>query len=114
MKNIDIINNINNLNDFINDNKEIPAKLGYAISRNLKILINEYNVYDEERKKIINGNIEDKNEEEKMIINNKLQEILDIDIDVNIHKIDFAVVENCNNFTAKDWFVLGFMIKDSE
>lgn len=109
MTNLEIINHINSLNEFVSKDKSIPGKLGYAISRNIKIMMDEYNIYAEERKKILNGESESEISAEKM---QQIQEILEVDVDLNLIKIDSTVMDRCDNLSAKDWLALEFMIKE--
>lgn len=81
--------------------RQFPVKVSYAISKNVSKLESELNIYNKEREKIIdkyckkdeegnllidennNYSIEDENID---ICNKELNELLDIEIDVNIHK----------------------------
>ena len=105
MKNIEIINAIKILENYLN--AKLPQKISYAISRNYKYLADEYKVYQESVAKLIKsydsyiekdekGNYKyhensgfplmqaDKEGEFK----EELAELLSIDVDVKTYKID--------------------------
>jgi hypothetical protein len=112
MKNIEIINNINALNVLVEKDMALPVKVGYAINRNLKKLIAEYNIFEEERKKIVPPNYEEKTENEKKEIDVKFNELANIEVDVEIYKINLEDFGVCDSLSARDMLILDFMIED--
>ncbi len=110
----------------------LPSKLSYAIGRNVKKLEEEVRSYNEEREKICKrlaekdeeGNPITKNgkydisEENKQIIDEELNALLDTDIDVDIHMVDIdPILDQCDAAeryhvpTARELMTLEFMIK---
>lgn len=94
-----IVNDSNFLASLIH--RQFPVKISYAISKNISKLENDLKIYNSEREKIINkyckkdeeGNlvIDESNnysiEEEYIdICNKELNELLDIEVEINIHK----------------------------
>ena len=83
------------------NNKQLPIKVSYAISKNISKLESELKIYNKEREKIINKYCK-KDEEGKLVIdennqysiedesidicNKELNELLNIEVDINIHK----------------------------
>lgn len=94
-----IVNDANFLGTL--NNKQLPIKVSYAISKNVSKLERELKIYNSEREKIINKYCK-KDEEGNLVIdennqyhieyenidvcNKELNELLDIEIEVNIHK----------------------------
>ena len=86
-----IINSINLLK--ILYNKELPIKVSYKISKNIRKIDEEILIYEEERKKIINrhtievedGSLEIENEEE---VNDKISELVNMKVSLEIEKIN--------------------------
>jgi len=112
MKNMEIINNINALNVLIEKDMALPVKVGYAINRNLKKLMAEYSIFEEERKKIVPTDYEKKTEEEKKEIDVKFNELANIEVDVEIYKIRLDDFGTCDSLSARDMLILDFMIED--
>lgn len=101
MKNIDMIKNVNRLNEFVEKDKVVPIELSFAISANISEMTHKLEPYEIERKKIVN-----KPQEEQ---ENPLQELLDIDVDVNIRKVDKSILPS--DLTTKDIIAMSFMIE---
>lgn len=112
MKNIEIINNLNNLNDLVGADKIMPVKVGYSITKNLKALHKEAQDFEEERKKIVGDDFESKPDENKKEIESKVKELLDYETDISIHKITIEDLEKCETLTTKDIMILDFMIQE--
>lgn len=104
MTNQQIINAINGIAAIINRNDILPYTVRRAIRKNYNTLMEEYSIYDEQRGLITNNDCF--NEE-------KLTELLNQNVDVNIAYINECEFENCP-FTIKDEMALEFMIKESE
>lgn len=83
------------------NNKQLPIKVSYAISKNISKIENELKIYNSEKQKFIDKYCE-KDEKEEVIVdkNNQLKireehlekwnkdihELLDIEIEIDIHK----------------------------
>ena len=110
----------------------LPSKLGYSISRNAKKLEEEVKNYNDEREKICKRLAEkdeegkpiakdgkyDISEENKQILDEELNALLDTDIDVDIHMVDIdPILDQCDAAeryhvpTARELMTLEFMIK---
>lgn len=107
IKNIDIINHLNALHEL--SDVELPVRLIYAIKKNHRRLVTEYSDYDEQRKALkdkYKGNT--KSEE----YGKELRELLDIEVDVEFHKVKEDVFETGDfSITARQLEALEFMIE---
>lgn len=104
MKNIEMINNANRLNEFVAKDKVVPIALSFAISANINELTHKLEPYEVERKKLVKKKLEDKEEESDL-----LQELLDIDVDVEIRKVTKESLPE--DLTTKDVIALSFMME---
>lgn len=109
LSNRKILNDINTLGAI--SQKQLPIKVSYAIAKNINKLENELKTYNQERQKLIdkyclkdeNGNnvvdeynnlkIADENIE---TWNKEMNELLDIEIDIEIHKFNLDCLINSN------------------
>lgn len=112
--------------------KIYTAKLGYAISRNIKALQEAVDGYDESRIQICknyankdeNGKVMikdghyDMTEENEKIVNEELSSLQMMDVDVAIMKVPFSELEECEKKerytipSVSDIEALMFMIED--
>ena len=115
--------------------KTFPAKVSYAIARNLKLLEKEYKDLEEQRMKICES-YADKDEDGKAItqekdgntvyvfsgkaqeqLNKEYAELLDEEIDIDIHTVDAGELDKCEESerfdipTAADYMAMEFMFK---
>lgn len=104
LSNIELVSAVNSLDAFISKDKAVPVKLSYAISKNLKNFYKLLEPYHEERQKILSKN--DKN------ANDKLKELLQIKVDVDVFTVSADMIENIENLTTKDYMALELMIED--
>lgn len=124
MKNIEIINHINNLEEFIKKEIQVPYKVRRAIVKNRQALIGEYNIYNEERVKLLD--FHGKNKEADMTdeelevyrtkkeeVNTKIREMLNEEVDIDIIKISERDLE-IDGLTVKDEITLEFMVAVEE
>lgn len=102
MTNLEAVRHANSLNGVIEEGKELPVKLSYAITKNLKRLLKELETYEEERQKIIGK--EDSEE--------KLKELCDIEIDVDINTVQMDVIEQIGTIAPGQLMALDFMIAE--
>lgn len=109
LSNRKILNDINTLVAI--SQKQLPIKVSYAIAKNINKLENELKTYNQERQKLIdkyclkdeNGNnvvdeynnlkIADENIE---TWNKEMNELLDIEIDIDMHKFNLDCLINSN------------------
>lgn len=110
----------------------LPSKLSYSISRNIKKLEEEVKNYNEERERICKRLAEkdgdgnpitkdgkyDLSKENKQILDNELDALLNTDIDVDIHTVEIdPILDQCDAaeryhvLTARELMTLEFMIK---
>lgn len=104
MRNFEIINTFNLLQEFVNKDIVLPYTLRRGIRKNADILMSEYKIFDEERNKIIEDvNLSD---EEKEI---KVKEMLETDVELEFVKVSANVLENID-MTLRDEAILDFML----
>lgn len=110
----------------------LPSKLSYSISRNIKKLEEEVRSYNEEREKICKRLAEkdeegnpitkdrkyDISEDNKKILDEELDALLDMGVDVDIHTVEIdPILDQCDAAeryhvpTARELMTLEFMIK---
>lgn len=86
----------------------LPAKVSYALQKNRKALYKEYECYYEELTKL-QEQYPDAGEE----YNKELAELLNIEVDVPIHKVSEDLLENARDDLSLDVFdTLEFMFED--
>ncbi len=108
--------------------KDLPAKVSYAIAKNVSKIESELRIYNSERKKLIDkycikdedgNNVIDENgqfviaDENMNDWNDAINELLDIEMDIDIHKF------NINDLFSKDYelkpselMLIDYMIED--
>lgn len=111
---------LNNIGTLKNECTVMPLKVSFTISRAMKILENEYKTYIEELQKVNNSysitideegklNLAHLSEEQRIEYFDKVEELLEIEIDINIPKVkeeDFGSYEP----TFKELDLLNFML----
>ena len=106
MKIYEIINAINNLNEFIKKKYEIPFVLRRAIKKNYNALYEEYKIYDEQRKEIVA-------KEDETIVNEELKTLLNTDIDIEVVKVNVDVLADIK-MPYTDELLIEFMLNEEE
>ena len=126
LSNEKILNTINVLRNL--NNTQLNIKLAYAISKNINKIDIELKTYNDEKAKLINkyaekdkeGNvisdehghiiIEEKHKEDW---NNDISELLSIENEIDIHKIQLDDLLNANyNISPAELSMIDFMIED--
>lgn len=126
LSNEKILNTINVLGNL--NNTQLNIKLAYAISKNINKIDIELKTYNDEKAKLINkyaekdkeGNvisdehghiiIEEKHKED---LNNDISELLSIENEIDIHKIQLDDLLNANyNISPAELSMIDFMIED--
>jgi len=126
LSNEKILNTINVLGNL--NNTQLNIKLAYAISKNINKIDIELKTYNDEKAKLINkyaekdkeGNvisdehghiiIEEKHKEDW---NNDISELLSIENEIDIHKIQLDDLLNANyNISPAELSMIDFMIED--
>lgn len=120
LSNEKIINSISILRDI--SQKQLPIKASYKIAKNIKNINRELEVYDEERKKLIelhsqtddNGEVAT-NESGNIVFKDEkswkkdIEELLSIENDIEIHEFNIDDLEGCNMSPA-ELIAIDFMI----
>lgn len=121
--NRELQNKVQGLNTL--SNRQLPVKVSYALAKNINTINMELKIYEEEKMKIVkefvlkdeqgNPKIEDnryvliKGKEEEF--NSKVNELLDIEVDLKIREININELLNSNmNFAPSELIELDFMI----
>ena len=122
MKNREIIEHINALGNFTKD--KLTTKLSFAVVKNFNKLKSVYKDYDEARVLLVEKYAEKDNKGEIVRNDNgtevfkegclsdwnkEVNELLDIDVEFEIHSVDFAVIENLQ-MSVMDIEAIEFMI----
>lgn len=110
MKLWQIIDNTKALNDFIAKDKEMPFKALRAIAQNIRTMRAECEIFEKARVKCVKG-YEEKSDDEKLAINEKIKEMLETEIDIAIQYIGVDDISTCT-LSAKDYIALEYMIHD--
>lgn len=120
-----IVNDANLLGNLTH--KQLPIKVSYAIAKNISKIEKELEIYDKERQKLIDkyclkdeeGNLIDENNQFKIADGNleswnkDMNELLDIEIDINIHKFSKDDLFNSNcNITPAELMLIDYMIEE--
>lgn len=124
-----VIEFINNVSANKLASKRLPAKVAYAISRNLgkmnniitsyetarKTLLDQYAEKDEEGKaKVKDGNYVIQ-EDQKQAFSDEMKELLEVENEIDLHTINMDEVEKCDtdkydSLTTADLMTLDIMI----
>ena len=100
---VNFINGVMNLKE-----KKLPIKLGYAITRNIKIMDPIATSYEEERQKIL-GKYAEKDDSGKFKVEDgsyiisdilgyerEMEELLEIENEMQLHTVTFDEIEKCD------------------
>lgn len=121
-----ILNDANSL--AVISQKQLPIKVSYAISKNIKKLEKELKIYNEERQKLIDKycvkddegkNLIDENNNLKIADehledwNKEINELMDIEVDIDIHKFNLDSLM-CGNYdmTPAELMIIDYMIEE--
>ena len=120
-----IVNDANLLGNLTH--KQLPIKVSYAIAKNISKIEKELEIYNKERQKLRDkyclkdeeGNLIDENNQFKIADGNleawnkDMNELLDIEIDINIHKFSKDDLFNSNcNITPAELMLIDYMIEE--
>ena len=119
-----IVNDSNFLGGLIH--KQLPVKISYAISKNISKIERELEIYNKERQKLLDKycvkdeegkNLIDENNQLKIADKNletwnkDINELLDIEIDIDIHKFNVNDLLNSNcEMTVSELMLIDYMI----
>lgn len=121
-----IVNDANFLGTLTN--KQLPIKVSYAIAKNVSKIEKELDIYNKERQKLVDECcIKDENGNNKIDENNQLKiadenlddwnksinELLDIEIEIDIHKFNINDLLNSNlDMTPSELMLIDYMIEE--
>lgn len=108
--------------------KQLPIKISYAIAKNVSKIEKELDIYNKERQKLLDKycikNEEGKNkidennqlkiaDEHLETWNKDINELLDIDVDIDIHKFKIDDLLNSNvDLTPAELMLIEYMIEE--
>lgn len=108
--------------------KQLPIKVSYAIAKNISKIEKELEIYNKERQKLIDkycvkdeegNNLVDENNQLKIddenleAWNKDINDLLDIDIDIKIHKFNEMDLLNSNcDMTPAELMLIDYMIEE--
>ncbi|HJF35105.1 MAG TPA: DUF1617 family protein [Clostridium perfringens] len=108
--------------------KQLPVKVSYAIAKNISKIENELKIYNIERQKLIDkycvkdeegNNVIDENnqliiaDENMTDWNNAINELLDIEVEIDIHKFNINDLMYSNvEFTPSELMIIEYMIEE--
>ena len=126
MKNSEIVRNYIGLIELVNKKEKYPVKFSFAITKNLKMLEGLNGDFETERNKYLDQyNVKDENGEPAYKSTGRIdiakeyekdwqdavQELLDIDVDINVHKISLSEL-NGVSISAGDLLSCDFMLNE--
>lgn len=100
MTNFEIVKRINALTQFINKDKRVPIALSFGITKTYKSLCNANEVYEIERKKLIERKGAGNSDDEKL--DEEFRELLGISTEIEVHTVPFSIIEKCDENTSYD------------
>ncbi|WP_286312047.1 DUF1617 family protein [Romboutsia ilealis] len=108
--------------------KQLPVKVSYAIAKNISKIESELKIYNTERQKLIDkycvkdeegNNVIDENnqliiaDENMTDWNNAINELLDIEVEIDIHKFNINDLMYSNvEFTPSELMLIDYMIEE--
>lgn len=109
-------------------NKQLPIKVSYAIAKNVSKVEKELEIYNKEKQKLLDKYcIKDEKGNNKIYENNQLKiddenlddwnksinELLDIEIEIEIHKFNINDLLNSNlDMTPSELMLIDYMIEE--
>lgn len=106
---------------------KLPIKVSYAVAKNVNKLEKELDFFNIEKNKMMDKYCE-KNDDGTLKIseegnakildkhlddwNKEYNELLDIDIDIDIHKVQISKLDDAIQFTPNDLLKIEFMLED--
>lgn len=121
-----IVNDATFLNSLTN--KQLPIRVSYAIAKNVSKIESELKVFNNERQKLLDKYcVKDEEGKNKIDENNQLriadehldawskdlEELLDIEVEIDIHKFNVNDLLNSNcEMTPSELMLIDYMIED--
>lgn len=106
MTNIEMVQSVNGLSEFVKKDKVVPLALSVAISANIKSLTRELEPYEEQRVKLVDT--KDLQAEE---LNSRFKELFELSADVPIRTIKQDIIGGLE-LSTKDYMILEFMVEE--
>lgn len=106
MTNLEMVQAVNGLSEFVKKDKVVPIALSVAISANIKSLTRELEPYEEQRVKLVDT--KDLQAEE---LNSRFKELFELSADVPIRTIKQDIIGGLE-LSTKDYMILEFMIEE--
>lgn len=124
IKNSEMVNFINGVQEI--KEKKLPIKLGYAITRNMKLMEPSAEAYSEEQQKLIDKYVEKDADGKPKVLKNDyvfldedayakgVNELLEIENEIEAHIVPFSELEKCDTeqfdaLSIRDLSLLEFM-----
>lgn len=113
-----IVNDANFLGTLTN--MQLPIKVSYAVAKNVSKIEKELEIYNKERQKLVDKYcIKDENNQLRISDENlddwnrSINELLDIEIDIEIHKFSKEDLFNSNcEMTPSELILIDYMIEE--
>lgn len=102
MKNLEMVDTVNGLTEFVKKDKSAPIALSVSISANLRKLRTELEPYEEARQKLLREKPENMEDEFK--------ELLNLDVEMEIRTVAAELLEGLD-LSTRDYIALEFMIE---
>lgn len=112
MKIVELISNLNNLGKFIGKDYELPFLLRRGIKKNYSMMLEEYKIFEETKKPLVEG-YDEKSDEEKATIDEKCRELLNTEIGIELIKVDVNVLTDVK-MPYKDELLIEFMLNEED
>lgn len=124
IKNSQVVAFLNGVSDI--QNKKLPIKVGYAITRNINLMESVAKAYEEERKKVLDKYVQKDGNgeyivkdgaykiEDLSIYESEMGELLEIENELAVHTVRFEELEKCDTeqfeaLSVRDINLLTFM-----
>lgn len=102
MKNIEMINAANRLEEFVEKDKVIPVEVSFAIAANLNELHRKLEPFESERQRLLKKSDAGESMEEDF------KKLYEMDVDIDIRRISKESIPT--DLSTKDIIALNFMI----
>lgn len=107
--------------------KQLPVKISYFVAKNMTKIERELKIYEKERRKLLEKYAE-RDEDDQFVVedgkiqiadidnwNKDIEELLDIEVDVKIHKLKLEDLLNANiDIAPGELISIDYMIEESD
>lgn len=105
MTNLEMVQAVNGLNEFVRKDQVVPIALSVAVSANIKSLTRELEPYEEQRTKLLN-----EKETAADDLNSRFKELCKASADVPVRIVKQDIIDGLK-LSTKDYIALEFMIE---